>query len=106
MRTLYQDEHTVEALLRARNDRVVSTGKEPARIRSQSELDGNSQLDRLTVKQARPGQAAPAGPIYLARDSLTNHQAALPILGVQAPCRRRARSRRSSGCVRLAVRTR
>src|SRR5258708_36541375 len=72
VRTLYQHEHAVEALLRARNDRARSTGKEPARIRLQPELDGNRQLDRLTVKHARPGQGAPTGPIYLARDNRHN----------------------------------
>ena len=70
VRTLYQHEYAVEALLRAGNDRARSTGKEPAPIRSQPELDGNRQLDRLTVKQARPGQGAPTGPIYLSRDNM------------------------------------
>ena len=37
-------------------------------MRSQPDLDGNRQLDRLTVHHARAGQSAPTGPIYLARD--------------------------------------
>ena len=63
-------------------------------MRSQPDLDGNRQLDRLTVHQARAGQGAPTGPIYLSRD--TNGRGALDARAPRHSCCMAAASAESS----------